>query len=421
VELWNEAGGYAGSSFADDQGHYLAGGLAPGTYYATTDSHGHLDELYDDLPCPDGGFYGCTPTAGTPILVTANDETSGVDFTLARLGTIAGTVTEAGTGEAVPFGYVDVWDAAGVFRGSGYIGSNGQYLTSGLVAGTYTATTATWDYLDELYDDLPCSGGAFYGCDPTAGTPIAVTWSTTTASIDFALVPRGSIAGRVIDSLTGEPASVYVVLWSASGQFVGYSYPDSLGAYSLRGLEPGTYYLTAEGFGDYAGELYEDLPCPGGGFGGCDPTTGTPLAVVNGQVTGPIDFKLDFVGSAIQGLVTAEETGAALAGVAIDLWSLAGQHLGTAVTGAAGAYRLFPWSGTYFVSTDAGLEVIDEVWENVACPAGSAFAGLCDPTTGTPVAVGAVASRVDFALGPDRIFADGFESGDLSAWSEVMP
>jgi len=60
----------------------------------------------------------------------------------------------------------------------------------------------------------------------------------------------------------------------------------------------------------------------------------------------------------------------------------------------------------------------------VACPDGSAFDGLCDPTTGDPVEVpeATTVTSIDFQLTPDRgrIFADGFESGDVSAWAAVM-
>jgi hypothetical protein len=52
--------------------------------------------------------------------------------------------------------------------------------------------------------------------------------------------------------------------------------------------------------------------------------------------------------------------------------------------------------------------------------------GLCDPTAGTAIVVGAtggpqaVVSGIDFTLGSTEIFVDGFESGDVSAWSNAV-
>ncbi|MEZ5332548.1 MAG: hypothetical protein R2991_10955 [Thermoanaerobaculia bacterium] len=89
----------------------------------------------------------------------------------------------------------------------------------------------------------------------------------------------------------------------------------------------------------------------------------------------------------------------------------------------AGAISSDFGSATVFVSTDNGLGLTDEVFRDRLCPEGPAILGLCDPLVGTPVVVNAGAipvSGIDFAL-EGLLFADGFESGDASAWSTVVP
>jgi hypothetical protein len=49
-------------------------------------------------------------TDGTPVMVTLNTTTSGIDFALERLGVISGTVTEAATGDPIPSARVNIWD-----------------------------------------------------------------------------------------------------------------------------------------------------------------------------------------------------------------------------------------------------------------------------------------------------------------------
>jgi hypothetical protein len=146
------------------------------------------------------------------------------------------------------------------------------------------------------------------------------------------------------------------------------------------------------------------------------------VSVTPSVTTANVNFSLA-PGRGILGCVR-NEAAQPLGGVAIDLWTAAGVRIATAVTGANGCYRLLPSSGgTYFVSTDSGLEVVEELWNNVLCPLGSAYAGRCDPTTGTPINLPSSSSQVtgvDFMLDVGRIFRSGFESGD-PAWPRYPP
>ncbi len=143
--------------------------------------------------------------------------------------------------------------------------------------------------------------------------------------------------------------------------------------------------------------------------------------MASGATTSGIDFQLA-VARGILGCVT-DNVGNPLRGVAIDLWSNTGVRFGTAVTGVGGCYHLAPAPGTYYVSTDSGMGAVEELWNDVPCPLGPAYAGLCNPLAGTPVTLPSYTSLVngiDFVLDGVDIFVSGFESGD-DGWSASSP
>ena len=144
VYVYTSTGSYAGGGSTSASGVYTVGGLATGTYYVrTSNSLGYLDELYNNLPCPGGG---CPPlTTGTGLNVTAGATTSGIDFGLALLGTITGTVTNAGTGAPLAGVGADIYNASGSYVGYGYTNASGVYTVIGLATGTYYVRT--WNSL----------------------------------------------------------------------------------------------------------------------------------------------------------------------------------------------------------------------------------------------------------------------------------
>ncbi len=423
LQLFDSAGQLVTTGSTDSLGEYRLSGLDPGGYFVVALAADYFAELYDDLPCPGGVPAGCDPTSGTVVPVTLGGPTTGIDFALAPKGAIEGTVTEAGTGLPVDFASIAVWDSAGDFARSGGTGPLGDYRVLGLDPGTYFVTVTSPRHVGELYDDLPCPGGAPGGCDVTAGTAVAVTAGGTTTGIDFAIVRLGSLSGGVTEAGSGLPLfGGIVVLFDAGGSSFDSApihAPD--GDYRFESVPAGTWFVAVSAPPDHADELYDDIPCPDLA---CDPTTGTPVVVSNAVETSGIDFALD-VASGIVGRVT-DDSDDPVPGVAIDLWDAAGELIQSTASGLTGFYRLTPFdAGTYFVSTDNGQGLLDEIFDDLPCPLGPAFEGLCDPLDGDPVVLAsfdALVSDVDFQLtGSPVIFADGFESGDVSAWSAALP
>lgn len=424
VLAYDASGELVANDFTDGLGRYVFGTLDSGSHFLVATSFDHFDELYDDLPCPGGPPDGCDPTTGTAIPVVFGSPVTGIDFALAPKGAIEGTVIEVGSGSPVTFVQIAVWDVAGDLTTTTGTDHLGRYRAVDLDTGSYFVTVAPFSHAGELYDDLPCPGGGFgAGCDPTSGTAVAVVAGATTSAIDFELERLGRVSGRITEAETGTPLNgASAVLFDDSGAFLNStSVFGADGRYVFEDVPAGNWFVGALNFGSHAGELYDDIPCPSLS---CDPTTGTPVAVSNGAETAGIDFALD-VASGIVGRVT-DDLGDPVPGVAIDLWNPAGELIQSAASGPTGFYRLAPFdAGTYFVSTDNGQGLLDEIFDDVPCPLGPAFEGLCDPLDGDPVVLpsfDSLVEDVDFQLtGSPLIFADGFESGDVSAWSAALP
>jgi len=426
VEIRDVTGSLVHSASSDGDGNFTVGGLDTGTYFAVTSSsyyyEPYLDELYDDLPCPGGS---CDATTGTPIPVTLGSDTGGVDFGLDRLGTITGTVTASATGDPLSL-RVELYDESGSYRDSDYADGSGHYEFAGLAPGNYFVATDSYSfdgYRNEVYDGVPCDGF----CNVTSGTPVAAALNTITEGIDFQLERLGSITGTVTDAETGLPISAEITVWDAEGVSQHYDYAYS-GQYEINGLAPGTYYVVASGdYGtSYLDELYDDVPCPGGGGQGCDPTKGTPIEVTL-DGTAVADFALQTFDYGIVGTVFDDWTGTRLGGVSVDAWDADGNLVERATTRADGLFILPLDPGSYYLSTDNDHGYVEEVYDGVTCPFGSVYDGLCNLAAGTPVAVGSafggppIAAGMNFALEPVGVlFRDGFESGDLSGWSGTV-
>jgi 5-hydroxyisourate hydrolase-like protein (transthyretin family) len=392
VNVYNASGSSMGSVSTNTSGVYSRNGLPTGTYYVrTSNSLGYIDELYDNLPCPNGS---CTVTTGTGVSVTAGATRGGINFGLAVGGGISGTVSDAVTGAPLSGVSVYVYNASGNYMGSVATNASGVYTKTGLATGTYNLWTYnTQGYLDELYNNLPCLYGT---CSPyTAGTGVSVTVGTTTGGINFGLAVGGRISGVVTNAATGAPLSnVSVFFYNTSGSQIATASTNASGAYtSGTGLPTGTYYVRTSNTQGYVDKLYNNIACPGGN---CSVTSGTAVSVTAGATTGGINFGLA-AGGYISGTVTDAATGAPLSGVSVYVYNAAGSRVSTAYTASSGvyttSYAVAP--GTYYVRTVYSGTYVDEQYDNVPCPYSS-----CPATSGTgvPVTAGATTSGINFAL-----------------------
>lgn len=174
-------------------GEYVIAGLAPGTYYLRTAVVGilYLDELYNELPCAPT----CTLTDGEPVVIVSGVTQGGRNFTLTPGGgALSGTVRDAATSSLMAGVTVQVHLADGTMVKNVATNSLGAFALS-VPAGTYYARTlvsTAGAYLDELFDELPCTPT----CNVAGGAPIAVVDGATTEDIEFTLAPNLVRNGR---------------------------------------------------------------------------------------------------------------------------------------------------------------------------------------------------------------------------------
>ncbi len=292
-------------------GVFVVHALPPGTYFAravrgtaSANTFPYVSELYGGAHCPSMPFTpddGCRVASSTPVVVTAGATTSGVDFSLDLLGSIAGTVTAPGTSDVVN-GNVSLY-AGGQRVSIVQIGGSGVYSFGDLPPGSYRVRTEVRsNHIDEWYSDV---------CVGCTGTPSTVTVAAGAAvnGIDFALAAGGSISGT-ISCTPASPAfgstmpSIYV--YNLSGQLVrtldrpGICHVTTPSVnYVVGGLAAGQYFLAARDEpviprvgtpgGEFIDQLYPGITCV---TTDCDVRRGLPVTVAVGSTASGVNFSM---------------------------------------------------------------------------------------------------------------------------------
>ena len=368
--------GLTSSVSTNASGAYGSVAIPAGVYSVTTsNSQGYVDKTYD-----------------TPVVVSADQSTTGVDFTLERGGIIIGTVTDT-TGAPLKGVLLDIYGADLELVGGAATDSSGTYKSIALPTGDYRVRVSySPGYVGKLYGNVDCSGGA---CDLASGTPVRVAAPNQTNGIDFILEHSGAISGTVTDASGAPLSGVTVTVYAANHNNVASGTTNAAGAYTADTGGTGTYYVVASS-GSYVSCLYPGISCPGAL---CDFGPATPISVTAPGTTSGIDFVLSQPGGRISGRLLAADTGVPLSGMAVVFYQENGARAGNsyvyAVTGNYSSPAL-P-TGTYFVRTANSGDYRDVLYKNIACPQGS-----CDVTQGTRVGVTASSTTagIDFALEP---------------------
>jgi len=390
-------------------GVYSAAGLTPGTYVARTfvdSTSPFMDEGYLNQSCSPS----CNLTALTAFVVNDGATTTNINFTLALGGGIAGTVTDAVTLAGIPNTWIDIYSSTGSYVKSGFTNASGVYSALGLAPGSYFGRTftSTQTYIEELYNDIPCAPS----CTITSGTPIAVSGTATTNNINFALSPGGAIAGTVTDAGTGNPLqSVSVQVYTSSGSFIRLASTNAMGAYTVSGLPPGTYFARTATSSNVNNqdELYNNIPCTPT----CTITSGTPISVIGTSTTNGISFVLP-VGATISGTVTDARTGAPGVSITVQMFTAAGVSVKSGFTNSSGVYSVtgLP-TGSYYARTGLGSAYVSELYPNINCPHNS-----CPVTWGVPISVTAGLSQggINFPLLPTGAADLAIDFGGPGLW-----
>jgi hypothetical protein len=405
--------GFVPSAVTNASGSFTVPGLPSGTFYAyTANSLGYGDEIFDDVLCLGSCDVSLAFNSGSAIAVTAGAPSGGIDFALSPGGTIAGTITNTATSapmQSVTVRAIARYGTTTQSARSGFTNASGAYSIAGLPPGTYYLQTSTSLAINENFNNLPCPNPC-----PTAsallGEPIVVSAGGTVANRDFQLDPGGSISGIVTAAATGNPLSslgVQIFRQSGSGvQIVVATGNSSNAAYVLAGLDAGTYYVLAVDLREpiqYAGRVLGGSSCTA--CTAAEIMAGTPITVAAGaSVTGQ-NLALDR-GATLTGTITDATTGASIAsqGLRVDAYSSTGPAMSATTSfGITGNTHTIGGlvAGTYYVSTANARFHLNEIFNDVPCPAGTCTQAATI-ATGTPitVALGQTVSNVNFALTP---------------------
>ena len=399
----------ARSAQTNDAGQYVITKLGPGSYFLLTtgaEARGLVNEIYNNITCPVSCPAATAKAIGTRVTVGFEGVVENIDFALAAGGSVTGTITDAATGAPVQnVGVQLVNSTMTAFPFSASTGPSGTFTVGGLPTGTYYAATFnSAGYIDEIYPGISCAGPCRTG-QITVGTPIAVTIGAATGGVNFALSRGGGrISGRITEAATGAGLnSAQVNFANASGQTISALRTDATGQYVSAFLPPGSYYVYTRDAGQrftssprLLMKLFGNVPCGSDCIAKIVAGAATPVTVADGATTPGADIALD-VGGSVSGVVTDAATGVRLDSVRVDFYDSAGRYATTGFS-QAGDYRTDALlAGTYYAFTrDAALHV-NEVYDDIPCPAG------CTPSkasSGTPITVTGVAETTgrNFAL-----------------------
>lgn len=289
---------------------------------------------------------------------------------------LAGTITEDGSGTPLENVSVYALSTSGGYLGSDRTDATGAYQIDGLPAGDVIVQTrgGTGEHVDEVWNDITCLGGA---CNATyLGQAVSVSDGQTTANIDFALAPGGIISGVIEDQTTGNPlmSANLVVLDPTGEQLPGSSLTGADGLYQTAVLPPGDYYLKAWSRTEsYVPEIWNDIPCLPNR---CVVSAGTLVTVTAGGTT-PVDVTLR-PGASIRGSVTASGISTPLTGW-VDYHDDDGQIYSARIA-SDGTYEILGLPpDTYYLTTRNWDGYFDELWDDLP------FEPTDDVTAGTPI------------------------------------
>ena len=170
-------GDYVGRGESKADGSYVVYGLPTGCYKVRASTYGTdlIDAYYSNVSNIEDA---------AEVNVTAEQITSGIDFSLQQGGSIAGTVVDARSGGPIAGVYVAAYDyEANTYARSGRTGDDGTYSIRQLLPGDYAvkiSSTGGTPYQRFYYDQA---------VSRDAATTVSVDIAQTTPGIDFALEP----------------------------------------------------------------------------------------------------------------------------------------------------------------------------------------------------------------------------------------
>lgn len=301
-------------------------------------------------------------------------------------GTIAGTVTDAETGEAI--------ENARVWAGwrSTRTDAAGAYSLEDVVTGDRTVRVTKWGYYT------------------STATVEVLDGETTTYDVALEPLGFGNVSGTITDATTGDPiagARVQVGFWWFQSD-----YTDATGAYTIEDVLAADHTVYVSSLGYYPAS--------------------TSVTVVDGE-TATADVALDpLTYGDVAGTVTDSETGDPISGARVqvgyywwnsDTTNADGEYLIADIL--TGDYSITATSAGYFASTttvmvtDSATATVDFSLDPLTYGAVSGVvtnAETGDPVSGARVQVGAAWWDAVYTNGDGEYTVEDVVTGDQGVW-----
>jgi Carboxypeptidase regulatory-like domain len=288
-----------------------------------------------------------------PVYVSLDHTTSGIDAALSEAGQIAGTVTDAHTGQGLAGIFACARNKVVYEARCATTGADGSYKIPGLPTGAYTVEfySNSAEYFTQYYNDHSTEAEA---------DPVSVEVNHTTSEINAALEPvvGGVILGTAREAVWAKPlASIEVCAYQLEQEefeqrdlFGNCTSTNAEGEYTLSGLSAGKYLVEFSSTGpglEYAPQFYDQK---------ASVLYAKTVTVTDGKFTAGIDGALEKAGDA-SGRVTNVETGKPLQGINVCYYARTEELVGCMPTDAAGEYSTPPVAnGEYKVLFASPLE-----------------------------------------------------------------
>ncbi len=376
-------------AFSRTDGTYEITGLPSGTFQVLFNDIGDTDPSRQSVYVSEWYNNVTSYASATNIVLTAPASRTGVDAALAKGASIAGTVTESGSGAFIYNedldGFprtinVDITDSAGNTVAWRTADAKGRYFAGGLSAGTYKVKFYDWGSVTMGLDEGAFYTTQWYNNKSSAGTANTITLGATTAQtgVNAAMVKRstfGSISGSAYDAVetSRKIPGADVILYEFDGTYWNQAFDvpvtktDANGDYRFEYVPAGTYRVLVNGYddGEFVYSVLQGYDYQYYG-GATDLLSATNIVVSGGGTVTARNVYLPrmagsvLLGGALTNSATAASVGAGVP-VSIYAYDVDGDYwysIAETVTDASGTWRWPVESGTYKLS-------FNEMWSNL--------------------------------------------------------
>ncbi|MFC1568931.1 carboxypeptidase regulatory-like domain-containing protein [bacterium] len=374
------------SALTNSAGNYVAAGLLAADYYvcAGEQSGQYLLEYYNEAEYQ---------YEADPVSVTVPGTTTGIDFTLAQVGAVSGTVTCADNGLPIENMDVEVYDSGWNWVTSTQTDADGYYVITGFLSGNYYIKATGYIsnqgdvFIVEYYNESPDQAGADL---------VSVIVPDTTTEIDLTLTQKGAISGLVTRQDNGLPIEdMTVIVFDSGWNYVTGINTDSDGNYVAVGLPTGNYYISAGENSEYLTEYYNES---------ADQAGADLVSVTMPDTTTGVNFTLA-QGGAISGTVTRQDNGLPIDIVEVNVYDSGWNLMAFGYPDSEGKYVVIGLpTGSYYVNAgETNEQYLTEYYDESPDQSGADLVSVAlpDTTVGIDFTLGEAGSILGTVYGSD--------------------